>query len=123
MRGRLATPGIALGREPPGQVFPDLPGLAQVAQEVGQRRTQRAGGFRSVAPTLAPGPKPGQVSGLHLVESFPADLVEVREELVRGALLRHDAGFGVAPPPARPKVLVPGRAETRWAALDQRRCG
>jgi hypothetical protein len=58
-----------------------------------------------------------------LVESFPADLVEVSEELVSGALLRRDAGFGVAPPPARPKVLVPGRAETRWAALDQRRCG
>jgi hypothetical protein len=31
-----------------------------------------------------------------LVESLPADLVEVSEELVRGALLRRDAGFGVA---------------------------
>ena len=123
VRGRLATPGIALGREPPGQVFPDLPGLAQVAQEVGQRRTQRAGCFRGVAPTLPPGPEPGQVSGLRLVEGFPADLIEVGQEQVRGTLLRRDAGIGVAPPPARREVFVPGRAETRWAAVDQRRCG
>jgi hypothetical protein len=33
---RLAAPGIALGREPAGQVFADLTGLVQVAQEVGQ---------------------------------------------------------------------------------------
>jgi hypothetical protein len=41
----VAAPGITLGREPAGQVFPDLTGLAQVAQEIGQARAQRAGGF------------------------------------------------------------------------------
>ena len=108
--------------QPTGQVFRDLPGLVQVAQEVGQRRTQRAGGFRGVASTLTPNPKPGQISGQHLVESFPADLVKVSQQLVRGALLRRDAGFGVAPPPTRREVFVPGRTETRRAALDRRRC-
>jgi hypothetical protein len=94
-----------------------------VAQEVGQRRTQRAGGLRGVGPALAPRPEPGQVLSLRLIESLPADLVEVAEELVSGALLRLDAGLGVAPPPTRREVLIPGRAETRWAALNGRRCG
>jgi hypothetical protein len=95
----------------------------QVAQEVSQRRTQRAGRFRGIAPALAPGPEPGQIPSLRLVEGFPADLVEVGQELVRRALLRRDAGIRVAPPPARREVSVPGRAETRRAALDQLRCG
>ena len=121
VRCRLAAPGIALRREPPGQVLPDLPGLVQVAQEVSQRRTQQPGRLRGVPPPMTPGPKPGQVPGLRLLEGLPTDLLEVAEELLRGALLRHDARFGVPPPPARPQVLVPGRTETRRAAIDRRR--
>ena len=64
----------------------------------------------------------GQVLGLRLVEGFPTDLLKVGQGLVRSALLRHDAGFGVAPPPAPREVLVPGHTETRWAALNRGRC-
>jgi len=118
---RLTAPGIALRREPPGQILADLTGLVQVAQEIGQARAQRAGGFRRVAPVLAPGPESGQVPGLHLAEGFPSDPLQAGQERIRGALLGHDAGFGVTAPSARRKVLVPGRAETWRAPVDQRR--
>ena len=121
VRGRLAAPGIALRRKA-GQVVADLPGLVQVTQEVGQRRAQRAGRLRGVAPQLAAGPEPGQVPGLRLAEGFPARLVEVAQEQVRGALLGRDAGLGVAPP-ARREVTVPGRAEPRRAPYWRRRRG
>ena len=71
---------------------------------------------------MTPGPEPGQVPGLRLLEGFPTDLLQVGEEQVRGALLRHDGGFGVPPPPAHREVLVPDRPETRWTALHRRRC-
>jgi hypothetical protein len=73
-------------------------------------------------PPMTPGPEPGQVLGLRLPEGFPTDLLQVGEELVRGALLGHDGRFGVPPPPAHREVLVPGRPETRWTALNRRRC-
>ena len=120
---RLAAAGIALRREPAGQVFADLTGLVQVAQEIGQVRAQRAVGFRRVAPVLAPGPEPGQVPGLHLAQGFQSGLLQIGQERIRGALLGHDAGFGVAAPPARRKVLIPGRAETWRAPVGQRRGG
>jgi len=119
----VAAPGITLRREPAGQVFADLPGLVQVTQEIGQARAQRAVGFRRVAPILAPGPETGQVPGLHLAEGFPSGPLQIGQERIRGALLGHDAGLGVTAPPARRKVLVPGRAETWRTPVDQRRGG
>ncbi len=120
---RLAAAWIALGREPARQVFPDLTGLVQVAQEIGQARAQRTVGLRGIAPVLAPGPESGQVPGLRLADGFPAGLLQVGQERIRGALLGHDARFGVAPPSARSQILVPRRTETWWAPVDQRRGG
>ena len=122
VRGRLAASGIALRREPPRQVLPDLPDLVQVAQEVSQPRTQQPGRLRGVPPPLTPSPKPGQVPGLRLLDGLPTDLLEVGEELLRSPLLGHDGRFRVPPPPARPQVLVPDRTETRRTALHRRRC-
>jgi hypothetical protein len=61
--------------------------------------------------------------GLYLVEGFSADFFEVGKELIGGALLGRDAGFGVASLLARSQVFVPDRAESCRAVLDQRRCG
>jgi hypothetical protein len=92
----------------------------QVAQEVGQRRTQRPGRVRGITPLLAPDPKPCQILGLHLLEGFPADLLEISQELIRHTLLGHDGRFCVTPLTARREVLIPDRAETRRAALKGR---
>ena len=54
VRGRLAAPGIALRRQPPRQVLPDLPDLVQMAQKVSHRGAQRPGRLRRVTLPLTP---------------------------------------------------------------------
>src|SRR5579884_2016455 len=93
-----------------------------MAQKVSQPRTQQPGRFRGVALPLAPGPEPGQVPGLHLLESLPTDLLEISQELLRSAPLGHHGRLSVTPPPAHLQILVPGRTETRRAPINRRRC-
>jgi hypothetical protein len=114
---------IILVEEPARQVFPDLTGLVQVTQEIGQARAQRAVGLRRIAPVLAPGPASGQVPGLRPAGGFQAGLLQVGQERIRGTLLRHDAGLGVTPGPARSQIFVPHRTETWRAPVGQRRGG
>ena len=86
------------------QVFPDLTGRRRWHRKSARHERSEPLVF-AASPRSAAGPNPAR-SRACAGRGFPGGLVQVGQEHIRGALLGHNARFGVAPPPARSKVVV-----------------